>query len=243
MKQTIKTGLAALVLLLAISCKKENSTIQTSSFDGSSSAQNGIIDDKVLAGNTVTIGTQVWMNSNLKTKFYRNGDSIPQVTNRKAWKALTKGAWCWYNNDSARYAQTYGKLYNWYAVNDPRGLAPAGWHVPSLAEWYALSAFLGGDLVAGGKMKSTGTIEAGTGLWSAPNTDATNSSGFTGLPGGLRFYDGTFGDIGGEGIWWSSSPWGTPYAQEAILNYSWGLLTIYYKNPVREGHSIRCVKD
>ena len=98
-----------------------------------------------------------------------------------AWATLTTGAYCYYNNDSATYAATYGKLYNWYAVNDPRGLAPAGWHVPSDAEWTELINCLGGEDVAGGKMKAVSA------LWYSPNTGATNSSGFTGLPGGYRF--------------------------------------------------------
>src|ERR1035437_4904310 len=128
---------------------------------------------------SVTICTQSWMLKNLDVSTYRNGDLIPEVTDGSAWSALTAGAWCWYNNDSATNASTYGKLYNWYAVNDPRGLAPTGWHVPSDAEWTTLSTCLGGNAVAGGAMKETGTTH-----WTSPNTGATNSSGFTGLPGG-----------------------------------------------------------
>src|ERR1035437_2945754 len=99
---------------------------------------------------SVTICTQVWMLNNLEVTTYRNGDPIPQVTDPAAWGLLSTGAWCWYNNDSATNASTYGKLYNWYAVNDPRGLAPTGWHVPSDAEWTTLSTCLGGAFVAGG---------------------------------------------------------------------------------------------
>src|SRR5450759_3473794 len=131
---------------------------------------------------SVTICTQVWMLKNLDVSTYRNGDLIPKVTDPTAWSALTTGAWCWCSNDSATNASTYGKLYNRYAVNDPRGLPPTGWHVPSDAEWNTLITCLGGDpFVAGGAMKETGTTH-----WQSPNTDATNSSGFTGLPGGLR---------------------------------------------------------
>ncbi len=124
---------------------------------------------------SVTIGTQIWSTKNLDVARYRNGDPIPQVTNPTQWASTRTGAWCWYNNDSATYASTYGRLYNWYALNDPRGLAPQGWHVPTDEEWTILTDYLGGLSLSGGKMKST------TG-WNAPNTGATNSSGFTGLP-------------------------------------------------------------
>lgn len=129
----------------------------------------------------VSICDQVWMTKNLDVDKYRNGDAIPQVTSSSEWESLGTGAWCWYNNDSANYAATYGKLYNWYAVNDPRGLAPAGWHMPSDLEWSTLATCLGGDGVAGGKMKGTGTA-----FWQEPNAGAINSSGFTELPGGYR---------------------------------------------------------
>jgi uncharacterized protein (TIGR02145 family) len=138
----------------------------------------------------VTIGTQVWTTQNLSVARYRNGDIIPQVTDQTQWAALTTGAWCWYNNDSATYAATYGRLYNWYAVNDARGLAPQGFHIPTDAEWNKLVKYLdaGADTtcancnqstIAGGSMKRT------TG-WNAPNIGASNSSGFAGLPGGYR---------------------------------------------------------
>ena len=241
MKQTMKTGLAAFMLLLAISCKKENSSIQTSSIDGNNSAQNGIIDDKVLAGNTVKIGTQKWMLTNLRTKFYRNGDSIPQVTDPTAWASLTTGAWCWYNNDSATYAQTYGKLYNWYAVNDPRGLAPTGYHIPSNAEWDTLSTFLGGIYKAGGRMKDTGTINAGTGLWHRPNKKATNLSGFTGLPAGLRRTTGGYTSVGYYTYLWNS----TNNAWYRYLSYdNTGFFSASNGSGSENfGFSVRCLAD
>lgn len=127
---------------------------------------------------TVLIGDQCWMMENLKVTHYRNGDPIPHVTDGVTWGNLTSGAYCNYNNDEGNVA-TYGRLYNWYAVDDSRNIAPAGWHVPSDAEWQTLVDYLGGDAVAGGKMK-----EAGTTHWASPNTGATNESGFTALPGG-----------------------------------------------------------
>ena len=125
----------------------------------------------------VIIGAQTWSAKNLDITTYRNGDTIPQVTDPEQWGALTTGAWCYYNNDSTNNA-IYGKLYNWYAVIDSRGLAPLGWHVPSDKEWYTLIDYLGGVDIAGGKMKSVSS------LWISPNTGATNSSGFSALPGG-----------------------------------------------------------
>ncbi|MBK8080215.1 MAG: fibrobacter succinogenes major paralogous domain-containing protein [Saprospiraceae bacterium] len=120
---------------------------------------------------TIQIGTQKWMSKNLDVAFYRNGDPIPQVTSPTAWAVLSTGAWCYYNNDPIQ-GNKYGKLYNWYAVNDPRGLAPQGWHIPSDAEWTTLEITLGGVSVAGGKMKEAGTLN-----WVSPNTGADNSSG------------------------------------------------------------------
>ena len=196
---------------------------------------------------SVTIGTQVWTNQNLSVARYRNGDVIPQVTNATQWAALTTGAWCWYNNDSATYAATYGRLYNWYAVNDARGLAPQGWHIPSDGEWNKLVKYLdaGADTtcancaqsyIAGGAMKST------TG-WNAPNTGATNSSGFAGLPGGYRTLDdGAFLSIGLYGHWWSSTEFSTADAWNRLLKYDYSVV-IRSNLGKRFGFSVRCVRD
>ena len=131
----------------------------------------------------IVIGTQRWMRQNLDVAFYRNGDPIPHITDPVQWANATTGAWCYYNNDSLM-GGAYGKLYNWYAVNDPRGLAPEGWHVPTDEEWTVLENLLGGEFVAGTKLK-----EAGTKHW-ATNNRGNNISGFTALPGGLRFANG-----------------------------------------------------
>ena len=164
---------------------------------------------------TVATCIEGWPTTNLNVSTYSDGTEIPQVTDPTAWDALTTGAWCYYNNNPANEA-IYGKLYNWYAVagiyneasfNDPllrKQLAPDGYHVPSLAEYDELVNCLGGYGVAGGKMKSTGTIQADTGLWESPNTGATNSSGFTGLPGGWRTEYGASIGIGYSGYWWAS---------------------------------------
>ena len=140
---------------------------------------------------TVTIGTQVWTSKNLDVATYRNGDVIPQVQDENAWANLTTGAWCYYNNDASNGTK-YGKLYNWYAVNDPRGLAPKGYHIPTDEEWTKLSDYLGGESEAGTKMKST------SGWYN--NGNGTNSSGFSGLPGGSRHDNGSLFSIDYFGI-------------------------------------------
>ena len=146
---------------------------------------------------TVKIGTQEWMTENLNVEHYRNGDPIPEVKDLKEWERLTTGAWCYYDNDS-KNGKTYGKLYNGYAVNDPLGLEPNGWHIPREAEWTKLSEYFGGKEVAGGKLKATT-------LWWSPNAGATNESGFTAFPGGATGLDPMFGKVGKYGWFWSCS--------------------------------------
>lgn len=181
----------------------------------------------------VQIGQQVWMDKNLEVETYRNGDVIPQVTDAKEWAALKTGAWCYHSNNKAN-GVIYGKLYNWYAVNDPRGLAPEGWHIPSNAEWTILSTFLGGASVAGGKMKSTGTSR-----WDSPNFGATNESGFAGLPGNTRYNNiGIFGDLGSFGFWWSAEEgW-----YNVLESRNEQLRTAFADNK-ESGYSVRCLKD
>jgi uncharacterized protein (TIGR02145 family) len=184
---------------------------------------------------SVTIGTQVWSSKNLDVATYRNGDPIPQVSDSSQWATLTTGAWCLYNNDSATYGATYGRLYNWYAVNDARGLAPQGWHVPSDGEWTVLETYLGGSSIAGGSMKSI------TG-WNAPNIGATNSSGFVGLPGGSRTDQGPFSNVQGLGFWWSSTERDTTSAWPRALSFNYSILT-RINGSKRIGFSVRCVRD
>ena len=190
---------------------------------------------------TVTICNQTWTKSNLNVSRYRNGDVIPQVTNGSQWATLTTGAWCYYANTTSN-GTTYGKLYNWYAVNDPRGLAPLGYHIPTDAEWTQLVDCLGGSTVAGGKMKSTGTIQAGNGLWQSPNTMATNESGFTGLPGGWCDISGTFTSISNDGRWWSSSEYNPADTWGRDLSHGTTTVSSYYFNK-SYGYSVRCIKN
>ena len=196
----------------------------------------------------VTIGTQVWTNKNLDVDTYRDGTPIPQVTDSTAWAALTTGAWCYYNNDAANGA-IYGKLYNWYAVagihdNDPNTpnkiLAPLGWHVPIKTEWTVLIDYLGGNGVAGGKMKSTGTS-----LWLSPNRLANNSSGFKGFPGGFRnavIGVGTFFRIGYHGVWWSSQGGDSAITSGPTLNYN-NAYSYSDSSNKTDGLSVRLIKD
>jgi uncharacterized protein (TIGR02145 family) len=179
----------------------------------------------------VSICCQSWMTKNLDVDRYRNGDPIPQVTDATAWAALTTGAYCYYNNDPANNA-TYGKLYNWFAVNDPRGLAPEGWHIPTDFEWTTLENCLGGAAVAGGAMKEPGTTH-----WITPNTGASNTSGWTGLPGGRRNGVGTFDSFGAAGHWWMS--YSNLYR---ILFYNAGVISREGINATN-GNSVRCLRD
>ncbi len=206
---------------------------------------NGVTDIDGNNYNSVIIGTQEWMKENLNVSKYSDGTIIPQVTDTAAWANLTTGAWCYYNNDPAN-GVIYGKLYNWYAVagihdNDPntpnKTLAPSGWHIPTYSEWSSLVTFLGGESIAGGKMKTTGTS-----LWQSPNTAATNESGFSGLPGSFRNNGGAYNWIQLFGNWWSAS--------EFAPNDSWclGLLSNHHMANIgtynkKYGLSIRFINN
>jgi uncharacterized protein (TIGR02145 family) len=184
---------------------------------------------------SIQIGSQIWMGVNLNVAAYRNGDPIPQVTDDAEWLSLTTGAWCYFGNDSNNRS-AYGRLYNWYAVNDPRGLAPQGWHIPTDNEWVLLRSFLGGFGVAGGKL-------TGTAHWATPNTGATNSTGWTGLPGGERILDGgSFNNIGVFGIWWSTTSTNSTTARNHYVSYTSANIFTASTNKV-SGFSVRCIKD
>jgi uncharacterized protein (TIGR02145 family) len=189
---------------------------------------------------TVYIGTQQWMGENLKTSKYSDGTTIPNITDNTQWQNNTTGAWAYYNNDATNNAK-YGKLYNWYAVskttNGNKNVCPTGWHVPTDAEWAVLTDYLGGENVAGGKLKEVGTTN-----WNSSNTGATNVSLFTGLPGGLRINDGNYYDIGVFGIWWSSTEYNTGSALYRSLNYYDGGAYRSVTNK-ENGFSVRCLRD
>lgn len=185
---------------------------------------------------TVTIGQQVWMAENLRTTRYRNGNIIPNVTGNAQWSTLTTGAWSNYNHDTLLTA-TYGRLYNGFTISDSRNVAPVGWHVPSDAEWTALTDFVGGDLSAGGYLKETGLQH-----WQTPNEGANNLYAFTALPAGTRESTGSFANLHYSGYWWTSTLntnsnlWyrGAYHSIIAVMRYD---------QPREYGFSIRCVKD
>ncbi|MBN2213748.1 MAG: T9SS type A sorting domain-containing protein [Bacteroidales bacterium] len=186
--------------------------------------------------NTVQIGKQTWMRENLKTTHYSDGSVIPYIPDPVEWSLLSTGAYSIYNNDSSTI-ETYGYLYNWYAVIDENNICPAGWHVPLDADWTILETYLEGREVAGGKLK-----EAGISHWEDPNTNATNESGFTALPGGLRFPDGVFYSIGRRGFFWSSTKNTEIYAWLRYMECTSESIfkTNYDKH---NGLSVRCIKD
>lgn len=201
----------------------------------------------VVALPQVTIGNQIWQSTNYEGTTYRDGTPIPQVTDPTAWMSLTTGAWCYYNNDSAN-GTTYGKLYNWYAVvgiydanslNTPalrKQFAPMGWHVSTDAEWTMLTDYLGGLTVAGTKMKETGTAH-----WSPPNTNASNSSGFTGLPGGLRNFAGGYSNLSFYGHFWSSIEYNGTQSSCYWLDSTASVTKTWFDK--HYGFSVRCLKD
>jgi len=194
--------------------------------------------------NTIQIGTQVWMKENLKVLNYNDNTPIPIETNATTWANMVTPGYCWYNNDASNKS-AYGALYNWYTVNSKK-LCPTGWHVPTNSEWTTLSNYLGGDGVSGGKLK-----EAGTTHWIAPNTSATNATGFTALPGGyllrLSSFDtkSTFEGMGIYGNWWSATGNSSPEPIGASLfgttsDSSNGFL---YDVSKHAGSSVRCIHD
>lgn len=197
---------------------------------------------------TALICSQNWTTKNLDVDTYSDGTAIPQVTNPTTWAALTTGAWCYYNNDPAN-GLIYGKLYNWYAVagiwneasktdvSQRKKLAPTGYHVPTDTEWTTLITCLGGESVAGNKMKETGTTH-----WTPSNVGATNSSGFTALPGGFRGYAGPFYNISSFGTWWSSTQFDIGAAWYRYITYANGIISRYSTNKYY-GVSVRCIKD
>jgi len=185
---------------------------------------------------TVEIGTQVWMVENLKTTRFRDGSPIPNVTDNTTWDNITTIAYCDYSNNPNN-SITYGRLYNWYVVQDNRQIAPVGWHVPTDADWTILSDYLGGENIAGGKMK-----EADTTHWLSPNYGATNESGFTALPGGVRGYNTGFSYLGWGAMWWSSDQNTSTNACGRSLSYTTANIYII-SSYMGVGNSIRCVKD
>lgn len=188
--------------------------------------------------NTVVIGAQTWMVENLKTTKFNDGTAIPVVEDG-TWGDLSSAAMCWYNNDVSNKL-VYGGLYNWFAVNSGK-LAPAGWHVATDEDWITLIFTLEGETVAGGKLKSTGTLESANGLWLSPNTGATNTSGFKGYPGGYRG-SLAYNDINAKGHWWTTLENGVSTAWGYELHHD-SIAVFRQYNLKTEGRGVRCVKN
>lgn len=236
----------AIVAIILSSCSKDDDNNPSSS-NPTNGKTTAVFNSNVSYGSmtdqdgnvykTVTIGTQTWMAENLRTTKYNDGTSIPNVTGDGEWENLSTGAYCNYNNTTnTDTVATYGRLYNWYAVNTGK-LAPKGWHVPTDAEWTKLTDYLGGVAVTGGKLKETGTTH-----WNSPNTGAINENGFTALPGGIRFNTGTFLSIGEGGVWWSAKECSAANAWYRII-YSEGSVVGRSDIGKMVGFSVRCVRD
>ncbi len=183
------------------------------------------------------------MQKNLSVSKYRNGDDVSMVFEDEIWSSTLSGAYTFYNNDIANEA-LYAKLYSWFAVVDERGLCPAGWHIPSDVEWSILENSLEGNAVAGGKMKSIGDFETGSGVWFPPNEQASNLSGFNGLPGGYRYPSGQYFGLSIFGFWWSSTESSSDTAWGRYLSYdSSTIFPNVNHNNKRHAFSVRCIKD
>jgi uncharacterized protein (TIGR02145 family) len=209
---------------------------------------------------TVKIGDQWWMAQNLRTSRYRNGEVIPTNHTNYQWANTASDAYAIYPdtlvggiNSDAEMVNVYGNLYNWLTVDDPRGLCPVGWHVPSDAEWKQLEMHLGmtqqeadetlwRGTDEGGKLKSTRTEPEAHPRWSSPNTRASNESGFSGVPGGYRSYFGFFDHFKYYGFWWSSSEFSTNRTWYRYLSYINSNVGRDNSNK-RNGFSVRCIKD
>jgi uncharacterized protein (TIGR02145 family) len=247
----LSNGVTYYVRSYAINAKGTAYGNQVSFVAGNSVGGGGCPVVKDIDGNwynVVQIGNQCWMAENLKTTKYRNGDTIPTNLSNASWSTNSSGAYAIYNNAVVNDS-IYGKLYNGYAVADPRGLCPTGWHVPSDAEWQTLETSLGmpaSELNKSGGRGSAqnvgGKMKAVSSLWLAPNTGATNSSGFTGLPGGARLNVGSFSDVGFNGYWWSSTQLWSTNAWPRALIYN-DAVVIRFDNSRRYGYSVRCVRD
>jgi uncharacterized protein (TIGR02145 family) len=239
----LNIGGKSCTLSLNVEVNVSNASCGATNVHNPSLTYGTVVDQEGNSYKTIVIGSQEWMAENLKTSTYSNGDQIHNVIDQNEWSNVTTGAWVHYNNDS-QYECPYGKLYNWYAAADPRNICPTGWHVPSDAEWSSLINYLdpnadGGNNpnTAGGKMKSNGAQ-----YWQSPNTDATNESGFSGLPGGIRKDSGLFYNIGDFGYFWSSTEFDTDAAWYLEMDYNIGD-TYRVTRHKGDGFSIRCLRD
>ncbi|MFU8844366.1 MAG: fibrobacter succinogenes major paralogous domain-containing protein [Bacteroidales bacterium] len=215
-------------LVMTAGCKKDD--------DNNPRDETGpVTDSDGNVYNTLKIGSQIWMAENLKTTKYNDGTDIPFVTENDGWANLTSAAYTWYTNSQEDYGNTFGALYNGYAIASGK-LCPEGWHVPTDGEWKILTDFIGGEQVAGGKLK-----EPGTDYWLSPNAEATNETGFTALPGGFR-ENGSFNFIRRHGYWWTSTEASAYTSWSRELKYDTGEMKRFGRSK-KSGLSVRCIKD
>jgi uncharacterized protein (TIGR02145 family) len=185
---------------------------------------------------TVRIGDQTWMAENLKTATFSDGTDIPVVSDVSGWSVLNTPGLCWYNNDADSIKNIFGALYNFYAVGSGK-LCPPGWHVPSGDDWQKLRDFLGDALTGGGRLK-----EEGTSHWKAPNTGADNTTGFTALPAGIRYFEGSFNSLSFFTSFWSSTEYDSNKSWYFSLYYS-DAFALMNKTSKKDGFSVRCLED
>jgi uncharacterized protein (TIGR02145 family) len=224
---------------IKINCMTSNNKTIECYYNGSlTSYDHTIISDKDgNIYNTINIGNQVWMKENLRATKLNDGTNILLETDNATWISLTNPAYCWYNNDESSNKNIYGALYNWFTVETGK-LCPAGWRVPSYDDWFTLIYLLGGESIAGGKLKETGTTH-----WTSPNAGATDEYGFTALPSGDRIgADGGFFNLGGYAVYWSSDQSSTTQSIDQVLVFDDSNFRIGYDNKTA-GFSVRCVRD
>jgi uncharacterized protein (TIGR02145 family) len=226
----IYTGLSLILLTSLLSgCNKNETLIDPVTYGSVSDAEGNVYK-------TTTIGSQTWMAENLRSVKLTDGTAIPRITDNNTWSNLTTPAYCYYSNDSVYNKKSLGALYNWYTVQSNK-LCPTGWHVPSDAEFITLATSLGVDSLAGGKLKESGSIN-----WFIPNTYATNSTGFTALPCGYRFYNGSFNNLSYSGNWWSSTEYSATSARFFYLVYNKGNIGRNFVDK-QYGLSVRCIRN
>jgi uncharacterized protein (TIGR02145 family) len=215
----------ASILIISFSCQKETDK-----------PPGPVLDFEGNSYKTIKAGTHVWMAENLRSIKFNDGTDISKVSGSMQWKNIIAPGYCWYNNDSISNSTIYGALYNGYAVNSGK-LCPTGWHIPAIDEWQQLKEFITDTISDGGKLKEAGTIH-----WMAPNYGSTNSSGFTALPSGFRFIDGSYTAIYYYTGFWTATEIGSDNQWFVGLYYGDASATLSSVSQ-KYGLSVRCVKD
>lgn len=229
-RKILKNGVyAVLFLTVFFSCKKEDGGPITGT----------VKDNEGNEYSTVVIDDQEWMRENLRVSKYNDGSTIRHVYEKEAWAKMESGAWTYHIGDDGK---VYGKLYNWYAVNDKRGICPKGWHVPTDKEWNIMINRFKGIHLAGAKLKSTATVPDDHPRWIGPNANATDQSDFSAIPGGIITPDGEFKFLGSFGAYWTNSETHGENAWKYGMSYN--DTKIYrHRRSKKYGYSVRCVRS